>query len=78
MKRLPKGQKAQVMGTRTFQTMYTAEQMRKFAAREWVGLTDEETEDIWNRYCDELGEASINDAIDISRAIETKLREKNT
>ena len=31
MKRLPKGHKAQIMGTRMFQTMYTADQMRKFA-----------------------------------------------
>lgn len=33
-------------------------------------LTDVEVEDIWDQYCDELGEASINDAIDIARAIE--------
>lgn len=33
-------------------------------------LTDEQIEYIWNRYCDELGEASINDALDIARAIE--------
>jgi hypothetical protein len=33
-------------------------------------LTDEEIEDIWNRYCDEMGEASITDAYDIARAIE--------
>jgi hypothetical protein len=33
-------------------------------------LTDEEIDDIWNRYCDEMGEASINDAYDIARAIE--------
>lgn len=48
------------------------------AKREFVGLTEEEAEDIWNRYCDEMGEASINDAPDIARAIEAKLREKNT
>ncbi len=41
-------------------------------------LTDEEIDDIWNRYCDEMGEASINDAYDIARAIEAKLKEKNT
>ena len=34
MKRLPKGTKAQVMGTRLFQTMYTADQMRKAVADE--------------------------------------------
>jgi len=34
-------------------------------------LTDEQIEDIWNRYCDEMGEASINDALDIARAIES-------
>ncbi len=33
-------------------------------------LSDEEIDDIWNRYCDEMGEASINDAYDIARAIE--------
>ncbi len=33
-------------------------------------LTDQEIDDIWNRYCDEMGEASINDAYDIARAIE--------
>jgi len=33
-------------------------------------LTDEQVDDIWNRYCDEMGEASINDAYDIARAIE--------
>jgi uncharacterized cysteine cluster protein YcgN (CxxCxxCC family) len=45
--------------------------------REWVGLTDEEVDDIWNRYCDEMGEASINDAYDFARAIENSLKEKN-
>ncbi|CAB4160917.1 hypothetical protein UFOVP728_19 [uncultured Caudovirales phage] len=47
--------------------LYTAPPQRK-------PLTDEEIEDIWNRYCDELGEASINDAIDIARAVERKAR----
>lgn len=47
------------------------------ASKPWVGLTDEEAEDIWNCYCDEMGEASINDAPDIARAIEAKLKEKN-
>jgi hypothetical protein len=42
-------------------------------------LTDEEIDDIWNRYCDEMGEASINDAYDIARAIEAAhgIKEKN-
>jgi len=47
------------------------------AQRQWVGLTDDEIDDIWNRYCDEMGEASINDAYDIARAIEAKLKQKN-
>ena len=34
MKRLPRGAKAQIMGTRVFQTMYTADQMRKAVADE--------------------------------------------
>jgi hypothetical protein len=54
------------------QPLYTRPQ------REWVGLTDEEVDDIWNRYCDEMGEASINDAQDIAYAIEKALKEKNT
>jgi hypothetical protein len=33
-------------------------------------LTDKQIDDIWNRYCDEMGEASINDAYDIARALE--------
>ncbi len=43
-------------------------------------LTDEQIDDIWNRYCDEMGEASINDAYDIARAIEAAhgIKEKNT
>jgi hypothetical protein len=46
--------------------------------RKWVGLTDDERDDIWNQYCDEMGEASINDALDIVQAIEKSLKEKNT
>jgi hypothetical protein len=43
-------------------------------------LTDEKIDDIWNRYCDEMGEASINDAYDIARAIEAAhgIKETNT
>jgi hypothetical protein len=33
MKRLPKGQKAQIMGTQMFQTMYTTDQMREYAKK---------------------------------------------
>ena len=35
-------------------------------------LTEDQIDDIWNRYCDEMGEASINDAYDIARAIEAE------
>ena len=43
-------------------------------------LTEEQIDDIWTRYCDEMGEASINDAYDIARAIEAAhgIKEKNT
>jgi hypothetical protein len=43
-------------------------------------LTEDQIDDIWNRYCDEMGEASINDAYDIARAIEAAhgIKEKNT
>lgn len=69
MKRLPKGQKAQVMGTRTFQTMYTAEQMRKFAEREWVSLTDAEFQWIYDNGRTPAGMIEMAEA---------KLREKNS
>ena len=41
MKRLPRGTKAQIMGTRLFQTMYTADQMRKAVADEREAIIDE-------------------------------------
>jgi hypothetical protein len=43
--------------------------------KEWVGLTDEEIEDLFmeNMYCDNLV-----DFEHIARAIEAKLKEKNT
>ena len=69
MKRLPKGQKAQVMGTRTFQTMYTSEQMRKFAAREWVGLTEDERAEIRREH--------YARPLSLMDAVEAKLKEKN-
>jgi hypothetical protein len=42
-------------------------------------LTEDQIDDIWNRYCDEMGEASINDAYDIARSIEAAhgIKEKN-
>lgn len=38
--------------------------------REWVGLTDEEIDAIWDDYA--------VDEVDLSRAIEAKLKQKNT
>lgn len=54
------------------------EELNAKSQRTWIGLTDEEAEEIWNLYCDEMGEASINDAPDIAQAIESALRSKNT
>jgi hypothetical protein len=48
----------------------TAEGTHHCALSQRQPLTDEKIDDIWNRYCDEMGEASINDAYDIARAIE--------
>ena len=45
--------------------------------REWVGLTDEEIDDIWDTHCDEMGDARQEYALCIARAIEAKLKEKN-
>jgi hypothetical protein len=49
MKRLPKGKTAQVMGSRFFQTMYTADQMRKYADK---AVSDER--EACAKVCDEL------------------------
>jgi len=38
------------------------------AKHEWVGLTDEEMQDLWDRYAH----------MEMMRAIEAKLKEKNT
>ena len=56
------------MGTRTFQTMYTAEQMCKFAEREWVGLTEQEANELWE---------STDSDWELMKRTEAKLREKN-
>lgn len=74
MNRLPRGHKAQIQGQRMFQTMYTADQMRAYAAqqpRQWQGLTDEEIQALDpHENCWEL--------FDVVRAAEAKLKEKNT
>ena len=49
MKRLPKGKTAQVIGSRFFQTMYTADQMRKYADK---AVSDER--EACAKVCDEL------------------------
>ena len=60
------------MGTRMFQTMYTADQMRKFAqpSKPFVRLTDEEIQTIWRN----SEHMTVNK---VAQAIEAKLREKN-
>ena len=50
------------------QDMYTTPPAAQPAQRQ--PLTEDQIDDIWNRHCDEMGEASINDAYDIARAIE--------
>jgi hypothetical protein len=45
------------------QPLYTTPPQRK-----WVGLTDEEMQDLWDRYAH----------MEMMRAIEAKLKEKNT
>ncbi|CAB4133055.1 hypothetical protein UFOVP252_43 [uncultured Caudovirales phage] len=43
-------------------------QDKKLSQRTWVGLTDEEMQDLWDRYAH----------MEMMRAIEAKLKEKNT
>jgi hypothetical protein len=50
-------------------TAYKREYVDSTSQREWVGLTDEE------RY---LGDARSEEEIEYARAIEAKLKEKNT
>jgi len=45
--------------------------------REWVGLTEDDLDNIWDSHCDELGDVRKEDASKIARAIEAKLKEKN-
>ena len=44
--------------------------MALYAKREWVGLTDEEIKEIWGSY--------FSRGVEFARAIEAKLKEKNT
>ena len=45
--------------------------------REWVGLSEDELDDIWDSHSDELGDVRQEDALKIAQAIEAKLKEKN-
>jgi len=47
--------------------------------REWVGLTDEERNDLYEKYHDQHGlpKQGYPDGFDYERAIEAKLRSKN-
>ena len=45
--------------------------------REWIGLTEDDIDDIWDLHCDEVGDARQEDAMNIANAIEAKLKEKN-
>jgi len=61
-----------------YKTHFTTDPSEDMIGRYWQPLytaprqplTEDQIDDIWNRYCDEMGEASINDAYDIARAIE--------
>ena len=57
----------------------SAVELRRLALKQWVGLTDEEIQDLG--YLSEKFDASNSEWFDrwgFARAIETKLREKNT
>ena len=65
-----------------------AEELRRLALKQWVGLTDEQVEDEWERITGHSifggarseGRAmyiSPDEVIEFSRAIEAKLKEKN-
>lgn len=47
-----------------------------YPQRTWVGLTDKEIDELWMSHHDDFGNALS--AIDYERAIEAKLKEKNT
>ena len=50
---------------------------REAIKRPWVGLTDEESEDIYNAHHNTYGEC-ITSAYDLVLDVEAKLRERNT
>lgn len=65
-----------------------AEELRRLALKQWVGLTDEQVEDEWERITGHSifggdrseGRAmyiSPDEVIEFSRAIEAKLKERN-
>lgn len=70
----------QVLVKKLGQAMSYAAQELVNPKREWIGLTDEEREDLYCKYHDEAGypKAGYPDGWNYERAIETKLKEKNT
>lgn len=75
MKRLPRGKPAQIMGSRGFQTMYTAEQMRKAIADEreaCAGLVDEAKANIWEFHPYEVRTAAHNVCTNLAVAIRAR------
>jgi hypothetical protein len=52
------------------------QKVRGMSQREWVGLTDEQIDDVY--YCVEGGETALETWREQARAVEAMLKEKNT
>jgi hypothetical protein len=65
----------QQMKLKAWDKLYTTPQQRP-----WVGLTNEEAEDIWedHQFNDRPSEVSFANRMNLIQAIEAKLKEKNT
>jgi len=76
----PSGGVLQKLATGLERSTYTIPLYTAPPKREWVGLTDEEAEDIWedHQFNGRPSEVSFSNRMNLMQAIEAKLKEKNT
>jgi len=59
-------------------SIQTSDKKETESARSWIGLTDEEIADVFGDYMDSLDDREEEDEWGYERALEAKLKEKNT
>jgi hypothetical protein len=73
----PATREEKIVNPGVYEIVQRAEEVFKSAKkRQWVGLTDEEIEDVWAS-CEPDWDDKVN-VLTLARAIEAKLREKNS